>query len=276
MGKLDGRVALVTGAARGQGRAHALALAAEGAAVAICDIAEQVGTVAYPMGTEAELKETARLVETAGGRCLTVVADIRDSEQVDAIVARTLSDLGGLDILVANAAICAFSPFDEITDSMWDDMIQTNLGGTFKCMRAVMPHMVRQHFGRVVATGSMSGRAGNNNLAHYCASKFGIVGLVKTFALEVAGSGVTANVVCPSTTATPMVHNPTTFHLFRPDLDAPTTEDVLSRFADLNPLGIPWLEPETVSRAVLYLVTDEGFITGSTLEVGLGLSAFKP
>jgi SDR family mycofactocin-dependent oxidoreductase len=276
MGKLDGRVALVTGAARGQGRSHALALAAEGAAVAISDIAEQVDTVAYPMGTEAELEETSRLVEKAGGRCLTVVADIRDSEQVGAMVDRTVSEFGAVDILVANAAICAFSPFGEITDTMWDDMIQTNLGGTFKCMRAVMPHMIRQGYGRVVATGSMSGRAGNNNLAHYCASKFGVVGLVKTFALEVAGLGITANVVCPSTTATPMVHNPTTFQLFRPDLEAPTTADVLSRFADLNPLRVPWLEPETISRAVLYLVTDEGFITGSTLEIGLGLSAFKP
>jgi NAD(P)-dependent dehydrogenase (short-subunit alcohol dehydrogenase family) len=155
-------------------------------------------------------------------------------------------------------------------------MIETNLGGTFKSMRAVLPQMVKQGYGRVVVTGSMSGRSGNNNLAHYCASKFGLVGLVKTFALEVAELGITANVVCPSTTGTPMVHNPNTFRLFYPEKEDPTLDEVGPRFAALNPLKVPWLEPETVSRAVLYLVTDEGFITGSTLEIGLGLSAMKP
>lgn len=276
MGKLDGRVALITGGARGQGRSHAQVLAAEGASVVICDIAQQIPTVPYAMGTEADLDESVRLVEKAGGRALGLVADIRRREQLDDVVARTVEEFGRLDILVANAAICGFSAFGDISDTAWDDMIETNLGGTFKSMRAVLPQMVKQHYGRVVVTGSMSGRAGNPNLAHYCASKFGLVGLVKTFALEVAEMGITANVVCPSTTGTPMVHNPNTFRLFYPEKEGPTLDEVAPRFAALNPLKVPWLEPETVSRAVLYLVTDEGFITGSTLEVGLGLSAMKP
>ncbi len=276
MGMLEGRVALVTGGARGQGRAHAIALAAEGAAVAVCDIAAPIGTVPYPLGTEAELEETVRLVQGLGVRGLGMVADIRDSEQVEDAVARTVSELGGIDILVANAGVCGYYTFGEINDEVWDDMIATNLSGTFRCMRAVLPHMTDRGFGRIVVTSSGAGRGGAPNLAHYAATKWGVIGLAKSLALETAELGITVNVVCPTTVRTPMVENDQNYRLFCPDIENPTLEDALPRFGKLNPMHKPWLEPEAVARAVLYLVTDDGSLSGTVLEVSLGASANRP
>lgn len=276
MGQLDGRVAIVTGAARGQGRAHALALAAEGAKVVACDIAAQIDSVEFPMATPDDLNETVRLVTAAGGKALAVIADIRSTEQVEAMVAATIERFGGVDILVANAAICGSGPLEELTDTQWDDMLDVNLTGSFKCIRAVLPHMKQQGFGRIVVTSSMTGRHGNANLAHYAASKFGVIGMVKTVALEVAQTGVTVNVMCPTSVNTPMLHNEKNYRLFCPEIENPTIDDVRPRFASLNPMGIPWIEPEAFSRAVMFLITDPGYITGVTLEVGAGISAQIP
>lgn len=276
MGDLDGRVAIVTGAARGQGRAHAVALAAEGAKVVVCDIAAQIDSVEFPMSTPAELDETVRLVAEAGGEVLAVIADIRSTEQVNAMVARTIKHFGSVDILVANAAICGTEPIEDINDTQWDDMIDVNLTGSFKCVRAVIPHMKEKGFGRIVVTSSMTGRHGNANLAHYAASKFGVIGMVKTVALEVAQMGITVNVMCPTSVNTPMLHNDKNYRLFCPDIENPTIDDVRPRFASLNPMGLPWIEPEAFSRAVMFLITDPGYITGVTLEVGAGISAQIP
>ncbi|HTX01158.1 MAG TPA: mycofactocin-coupled SDR family oxidoreductase, partial [Acidimicrobiales bacterium] len=268
--------ALVTGAARGQGRSHAVALAAEGAAVVACDIAAQIGSVPYPMATKDDLDCTVELVRRSGGRCVGRVADVRDSAQVDDLVASTVADLGRLDVLVANAGICGYLRFAEIGNEAWQDMIETNLVGTFRCMRAVLPQMASQSYGRVVAISSVAGRMGSPNLAHYAASKWGVVGLVKTFALETAKLGITANVVCPASVRTPMVENEATYRVFCPELESPTLEDTMPRLAKLNPLRQPWLDPGEVSRAVLYLVTEPGYTSGAVLEVGLGSSAFRP
>ena len=276
MTSLQDKVALVTGGAGGQGRAHALALAAEGATVVVCDVPQPIATVRYPLATTEDLAETQRLLDEAGATSLSFEADIRRRADMDDAVQRCLDTFGRLDILVANAAVCGFSPFEEMTDEQWDDMIGTNLTGTFHTVQAAVRPMRQQRYGRIIVTSSMSGRAGNRNLAHYSASKFGVIGMVKAVALELAGSGVTANIVCPSTTSSPMIHNDEWYHLFRPDLDEPTIDDVRPVFADLNPLGVPWLPPEAVSQAVLYLARDEGYITGSVLEIGLGLSATKP
>ncbi len=276
MTSLQGTVALVTGGARGQGRAHALALAREGAAVAVCDVPEPIDTIRYPLATADDLAETQRLLDEQGASSITFEADIRSRAAMDGAVARVLETFEHLDILVANAAVCGFSPFDEMTDAQWNDMIDTNLTGTFHTLQAAVRPMRDRGYGRIIATSSMSGRAGNRNLAHYSASKFGVIGLVKAVALELAGTGVTANVVCPSTTSSPMIHNEEWYRLFRPDLEAPTIDDVRPVFAELNPLGEPWLPPEAVSDAVLYLARDPGYVTGSVLEIGLGLSATKP
>ncbi len=272
---LAGRVALITGGARGQGRAHALALSAAGASVVVCDIADQISTVPYPMGTTADLNETVELVAKNGGTAHAMATDIRDPDQVERTVAETLDMFDRIDILVANAGICAFSPFGHISDQGWRDMIDTNLTGTFNCLRAVLGPMTTQGYGRVVATSSMAGRGGIQNLAHYCASKWGVIGLVKSFAIEVAGLGITANVICPSTVATPMVLNDATYELFCPDVEAPTLDDAKPRFLRGNRLGVPWCEPDVISKALLYLVTDEGYVTGTTLEVSLGTSAWR-
>ncbi len=276
MGQLDGKVAIVTGGGRGQGRADALALAAEGAAVVVADIAAQIDSATYPLATREDLDETVQLVEKAGGRCVGVVTDIRDTAQVTALVDRTLEAFGRIDILVANAGICTATAADQITDQGWADMVDTNLTGTFKCIRAVLPTMKAQQFGRIVVVSSMTGRHGNMNLAHYSATKFGVIGLAKSVALEVARTGITCNVMCPTSVNTPMVHNEANYKLFCPDIENPTIDDVRPRFAGLNPMGIPWAEPEVFARAILYLVTDPGVMTGTVHEVSLGISAGMP
>ena len=272
---LDGRVALVTGGARGQGRAHARALAAAGATVVVSDIAAQIPTVGYPMSAASDLEETVEDIRRSGGNASSAVLDVRSSSDVDALVKATVSQHGRIDILIANAGICGFSPVAEISDDVWQDMIATNLTGVFHCIRAVLPHMTAAHYGRIVATSSGAGRSGMRNLGHYGASKWGLIGLVKTVALEVAPFGVTANVVCPTSVATPMVLNDATFGMFCPDIGQPTIDDVRTRFEALSPMGIPWLEPEDVSRAVLYLVTDPGYTSGTVIEVNLATSASR-
>jgi SDR family mycofactocin-dependent oxidoreductase len=276
MGQLEGRVALVTGAGRGQGRAHALALAAEGAAVVVADIAAPIASVPFALSSKEDLDETVGLVTDAGGRCVGVVADIRDTAQVNGMVDTALETFGRLDILVANAGICISAPLDEITDEAWADVIDTNLTGTFKCLRAAVKPMKAQGFGRIVVVSSMTGRHGNPNLGHYSASKFAIIGLAKTLALEVAELGITVNVMCPTSVNTPMVHNDHNYRLFCPDIENPTIDDARPRFAALNPMRVPWIEPEIFSRAIVYLVTDPGYISGAVHEVGAGLSALMP
>lgn len=273
--ELDGRVALVTGGARGQGRSHARALAAAGAHVVVADIATQVDTVPYEMPTRDQLDETVELIRKEGGQATTSVLDVRDGAAVDDLVQRTVTDLGGVDILIANAGICGFSTVAEISDEVWRDVIDTNLTGTFNCIRAVLPTMSSAGYGRIIAISSGAGHSGMANLGHYGASKWGIIGLIKTVAIENGPSGITANVVCPTTVNTPMVMNPNTFGVFCPDIESPTLEDATPRLAALSPLGIPWLEPEDVTRAVMYLVNDPGYTSGTVLEVNLATSASR-
>jgi SDR family mycofactocin-dependent oxidoreductase len=273
MGQLTGQVALVTGAARGQGRGHAIALADAGATVVLCDIAAPVASVPYPLATPGDLDETVQMIQSAGGRASAAVTDVRDSAAVSDLTDRIVAEHGRLDILVANAGICVLGPVAEVSDEVWRDTIETNLSGVFYCIRAALPHMNRQRYGRVVAISSGAGRGGMRNLAHYCASKWGLIGLVKAVALETATDGITANVVCPAGVGTPMVLNEHSFRAFRPDLPHPTADDVRERHERLSPMRLAWLDPEDVTRAVMYFVTDRGRTTGTVLEVDLGTSA---
>jgi len=276
-GRLEGKVAFVTGGARGQGRAHAVALASEGADVAFCDIDADVATAPYPLSRSADAQETVRLVEKTGRRCLPFQADVRSTEQIESAVKSAISELGTIDILVANAGICSFGRFWEITDEMWDDMIAIDLSGAFKSMRAVVPHMISRGHGRIIATSSMAGRRGTSNLAHYVAAKWGVIGLVKTLALEVATHGITVNAVCPATVDTPMVHNPAFYTLFCPDMTEPSREEVAPRYAAMNPIPQPWLNPSDVADAVVFLASDDAkYISGSTIDVDLGSTATMP
>jgi SDR family mycofactocin-dependent oxidoreductase len=264
MGALDGRVALITGGARGQGRAHALALAAEGADIVVADAPGPMTDLTYPLGTEDDLRDTAKLVEELGQRCLPITLDVRESAQVGAAVEQTVKDMGSLDIVVANAGIVSTGPLVEVSDQVWRQLVDTNLTGVFHTLRAAIPVMRQQRFGRIVVTSSMGGRMGIPDLAAYNATKWGVIGLAKSVALEVAKEGITVNVICPTTTQTPMV---------QPAGGDDVPDDLVRRMMKANPIPRPWLQPEDVSRGVLYLVADPGVITGSVLEIGLGGSA---
>ncbi|HEX4863729.1 MAG TPA: mycofactocin-coupled SDR family oxidoreductase [Acidimicrobiales bacterium] len=264
MGSLDGQVALITGAARGQGRSHAVALAVEGAEIVACDVPTSMSAPTYPLATVDDLNLTAKLVENQGRRCLTVALDVRDAGAVNAAVGQTIEEFGRLDIVVANAGIVVTGPLAEVSDEAWEELVSTNLTGTFHTLRAAIPAMRKRRYGRIVVTSSMGGRMGIPDLAAYNATKWGVIGLAKSVALEVAKEGITVNVVCPTTTQTPMV---------QPDPDADIPDELVKRFLRTNPIPTPWLQPEDVTRAVLYLVSDPGVITGSVLEIGLGSSA---
>lgn len=264
MGALDGRVALITGAARGQGRSHALALAAEGADIVAADAPEPMADLDYPLGTEDDLRGTAAQVEEIGRSCLAIAVDVRDSTRVDAAVEQTLAKMGRLDIVVANAGIVSTGPLEDVSDQMWQQLVDTNLTGVFHTVRAAIPVMRQERFGRIVVTSSMGGRMGIPELAAYNATKWGVIGLAKSVALEVAKEGITVNVICPTTVQTPMV---------QPSESDDVPDDLVRRMMKGNPIPQPWLAPEDVSRGLLYLVTDPGVITGSVLEIALGGSA---
>lgn len=263
MGALEGRVAFITGGARGQGRSHALALAAEGANVVIAD-APRPMNLTYPLATDDDLRATAKEVEELGGLCLPLALDVRDPAAVAAAIGETVSALGSLDILVANAGVVSTGPLDETTDEIWHQLVDTNLTGVFHVLRAVVPVMRRQRFGRIVVTSSMGGRMGIPELGAYNATKWGVIGLAKSLALEVAKEGITVNVICPTTVHTPMV---------QPDGTDGVPDELVRRMMRANPIPQPWIEPEDVSRGLLYLVNDPGVVTGSVLEIGLGGSA---
>jgi NAD(P)-dependent dehydrogenase (short-subunit alcohol dehydrogenase family) len=275
MGRLEGRVALITGGARGQGRAHALALAAEGADVVLADIVSNHPAIAYPLATPDQLEGTVKLVEDYGVRALGLQVDASDTTQINDAVARVVQDFGRIDILVANHGIIDFSTVENTTDEAWDAIVATNLTGVFKAIRAVIPHMRAQHFGRIVATASMGARQAAPNIGHYIAAKWGVIGLVKTTALELAGDGITVNAVAPGAVETDLFFNQPTFDVFLPDVENPTESQFRKRLDDLDYGldGVRFLQPDDVSRAVLYLITDRGLMTGQVLEIGLGTSA---
>jgi SDR family mycofactocin-dependent oxidoreductase len=264
MGSLDGKVALITGAARGQGRSHALALAAEGADIVAWDLPRSMSSLTYPLATQEDLDLTAKLVAEKGRRCLSLSVDVSDSSQVNAGVERTLDEFGRLDIALANAGIVTIGPLVGVTDEAWDEMVATNLTGVFTTLRAVVPPMLRQRWGRIVVTASMGGRMGIKGQSAYNATKWGVIGLAKSLALEVANDGITVNIVCPCTVRTPMV---------QPDPDREVPEESVRQLTRGNPIARPWIEADDVTRAVMYLVQDPGVLTGTIMDVSLGSSA---
>jgi SDR family mycofactocin-dependent oxidoreductase len=272
--ELEGRVALITGAARGQGRAHAVTLAHAGADLVITDVCTDIESVPYGLAREEDLAETVDLVEKLDRRCIAVKADVRDRAAMEDVVARAVSDFGQLDIVVANAGICGFGAMPSLTEAQWDDMLAVNLTGVFNTFRAAVPPMLERGYGRLVATASGAGRTGVPHLAHYAATKWGVIGFVKSVALEVATRGITANVVCPATVDTPMVHNEALYSLFAPDVAEPTRELVRPRYEAMTPMRVPWLDPQEIANAVAFLVSDRSrFISGETIEVSAGGSA---
>lgn len=269
MGFLAGRTALVSGGGRGQGRSHALALAAEGADVVVCDIAEDIPTVPYHLSSKADLDETVARIEALDRRAIGLVADMRSTEQVNQVVTTAISEFGQIDILVANQGIISHAPVDDTTDEIWDNIIATNLSGIFKLTRAVLPHMRERGYGRIVATASSIARSGRANVAAYAASKWGVLGFVKSCAQDVAGTGITVNALCPTIVDTGMILNPATFKLFCPEIDNPTQADFEGRIKDM--FGPGHFPAEDVSRTLLYIVGDErGVINGQGHDLAYG------
>jgi SDR family mycofactocin-dependent oxidoreductase len=276
MGALDGQVALITGAGHGQGRSHALGLAREGADIVVCDIAAPIEGVPYDMATKDELEETVRLVEKEGVRAVGVVADMRNTAQVQAVVDRALAEFGRIDVLIANHGVINYATVENMTDDMWDTVVDTNLTGIFKAMRAVIPTMRKAGYGRIIATSSMGARNPHPNLAHYVAAKCGVIGLVKSVAQEVAKAGITVNAICPGAVATNLFFNQATYALFCPDLESPTVEDFERRLIESNHgiNGHMYLQPEHVTRAVMQFACDlDGVMSGQVSEIALGVLA---
>ncbi|HSL00409.1 MAG TPA: mycofactocin-coupled SDR family oxidoreductase [Rubrobacteraceae bacterium] len=274
MGKLDGKVALITGGARGQGRSHALTFAREGAEIIVCDVPEGLPTVPYPLATAGDLADTARRVEDLDQRCLAFRADVRDSEQMRGVVEEAITEFGHIDILLANAGIESFGETWELTDEQWDEMIAVNLTGVWKSCRAVVPHMIERRTGVILMTSSIAGLKGLANQAHYCAAKHGVVGLMRALAIELAPHGIRVNTVHPSSVDTPVIKNQAMYTLFSGGNPNATLEEVRPAFRALNLLDTPWMEPQDISNAMLWLASDDArYVTGITLPVDAGLMA---
>jgi SDR family mycofactocin-dependent oxidoreductase len=270
----EGRVAVITGGARGQGRSHAVELARLGADIAVSDLCHDLGSVGYPLSTEDDLAETVRLVEAQGRRCVSAVSDVRDLDATLAFVAEVRDVLGSVDILVANAGVSTLGSICTMDAVQWSETIDTNLTGVFNAMRAVAPHMRRQRWGRIIGISSMMGRSSNPGIPAYVASKWGVIGLCKSVAFELAAFGVTVNAIAPGNVSTPMIHNDTLYGLMRPDLDRPTREDVEPGMTALHVQPVPWLEPEEITAAVVFLASEGArHVTGSVIDVVAGASA---
>jgi (+)-trans-carveol dehydrogenase len=266
------KVALVSGAARGQGRNQAIRLAAEGADIIAFDVAGPVPAQGTPVASPEDLAETVRLIEKLDRRIIATVADVRDANAVAELVDRGTGEFGGLDVVVANAGISGLpGPAAHIEPENWAAVIDTNLTGAFHTIRPAIPHLIKRGGGAIVIMSSSIGLKSVPNMAAYGAAKAGLTGLMRTLALELAEHTIRVNTINPTTVATPMVLNPVSYRLFRPDLDNPTEADVLPVFQALNALPVPYLEADDVTNAVLFLASDDGrYITGVALPVDAG------
>lgn len=274
MGALSGRVAVITGGGRGQGRAHAVALAGAGADVVVCDVNLQLETVPYAMNAPGDLAETVRQVEALGRRCVAVEADVRDPVAVAGVFETAVRELGSVDVLCANAGVYGFAELVHTSDALWRDTIDTNLSGVFYALREAARLMRAQRSGAIVLTSSMCGRQGTPNMIPYTASKWGVIGLVKTAAIELGPFNVRVNAVCPSFVDTPMLNHDAYNRLFRPDLEHPGREDAEEVVRSLHKLPIGSFPAEDVAAAVVFLVSDQArTITGTALDITAGKGA---
>ncbi|WP_039822342.1 mycofactocin-coupled SDR family oxidoreductase [Nocardia testacea] len=273
-GRVEGKVAFITGAARGQGRSHAVRLAQEGADIIAVDVCANVsGSDQIAPSTPADLAETADLIKGLGRRIITEQVDVRDFDALRAAVNSGVEQLGRLDIVVANAGIGnGGETLDKTSEADWTTMIDINLSGVWKSVKAAVPHLLSGgRGGSIVLTSSVGGLKAYPNTGHYIAAKHGVVGLMRSFAVELGAHSIRVNSVHPTNVDTPMFMNENTMKMFRPDLDNPGVEDfrVVAQLMHVLPVG--WVEPVDISNAVLFLASDEArYITGLPMTVDAG------
>jgi SDR family mycofactocin-dependent oxidoreductase len=273
-GRVEGKVAFITGAARGQGRSHAVRLAEEGADIIAVDVCKPVsGTDLIPSSTPADLAETVELVKGLGRRIITAEVDVRDFDALKAAVDNGVEQLGRLDIIVANAGIGnGGATLAETSEQDWNTMIGINLEGVWKTVKAGVPHLLSGgNGGSIILTSSVGGLKAYPNTGHYVAAKHGVVGLMRTVAVELGANSIRVNSVHPTNVNTPMFMNEGTMKMFRPDLENPGVEDFepVAKFMHVLPVG--WVEPVDISNAVLFLASDESrYITGLPVTVDAG------
>ncbi|AHH17782.1 putative oxidoreductase, SDR family [Nocardia nova SH22a] len=276
MGRVTGKVAFITGAARGQGRSHAVRLAEEGADIVAVDLCRDVDTLKYSLSRPEDLDETARLVRKAGRGILAIEADVRDAAQMNKAVADGIAEFGKIDIVVAQAGIAGM--LGEPKDQAWIDVINTNLIGTINAIQAALPHLPEG--ASVIATGSTAGLMQTKALDNpgtdpggiaYPLSKRLLSQYVHELGAQFAHRKIRANVIHPTNCNTPMLHSEPMYRSFRPDLDNPTREDAEVAFPVQQAMPVPYVEPEDISEMVVFLASDASrYVTGMQMRVDAG------
>ena len=273
MGRVEGKVAFITGAARGQGRSHAIFLAREGARIVATDVGGgQLEHVAYPTASEDDLQETVRLVREAGGEIVAGYADVRDREAIDAVVAQGLEAFGFIDVVVANAGVFTWGAAPNLSRESWQTVIDINLNGTWNAVQSVLPSMVaRGKGGSIMMTASQIATRGQSNAVGYAASKAGIVGMMRALAAELARDNIRVNTIHPSTVYTEMILNEPVYKVFRPDLENPGLAEMEAELRPFHMLDVPALEVEDISHAVVYLASEESrYVTSMKFAIDAG------
>jgi (+)-trans-carveol dehydrogenase len=273
VGRVDGKVAFITGAARGQGRSHAVRLAEEGADIIAVDICRGFEHSPAPAATPEDLAETADMVKNLDRRIVTAEVDVRDFDALKAAVDSGVEQLGRLDIVVANAGIGTTGvKLHKMSEDSWEETIDVNLGGVWKTVKAAVPHLLAGgRGGSVIITSSVGGLKAYPQVGHYVTAKHGVVGLMRTFAVELGQHSIRVNTVHPTHVNSPLLMNESTYRLFRPDLQNPGPDDLAPICQSFHFLPIPWVTPADISNAVLFLACDEArYITGVTLPVDAG------
>lgn len=273
-GRVEGKVAFITGAARGQGRSHAVRLAQEGADIIAVDVCAPISSnTVIPPATPDDLAETADLIKGLDRRIVTAQVDVRDFDALKAAVTSGVEHLGRLDVIVANAGIGnGGATLDKTSEADWQDMIDVNLSGVWKTVKAGVPHLISGGSGgSIILTSSVGGLKAYPHTGHYIAAKHGVVGLMRSFALELGQHFIRVNSVHPTNVNTPLFMNSGTMKLFRPDLENPGPDDMAVAAQLMHVLPIGWVEPEDISNAVLFLASDESrYVTGLPLTVDAG------
>ncbi|RYE40402.1 MAG: NAD(P)-dependent oxidoreductase [Hyphomicrobiales bacterium] len=273
MGKLDGKVVFITGVARGQGRSHALRLAAEGADIIGVDYCRDLEGVPYPLASADDLAETERLLKETGCRAVLSEVDVRDRSALKAAMDAGVSQLGRLDIVLANAGVMAYAPAEDITEVQWNEVVGVDLTGVFWTAQLAIAHLKANGAagGSIVLTSSTAGMRGLYNCIPYVAAKHGVVGVMRALSNELGPFNIRVNAVVPTGLRSGMIDNQVTVSLFDPENSDGTLESVADKFAAQQALPFPWLEPIDISNAIAFLVSDEGrYITGSEFRVDGG------